>query len=206
MAVFLGTLGFGQAITPGVKFGINYATLAGADVRNPTTQSITTLNAGVFATFHVGSLFDIQPEVLYTRKGCKASADEEFFFGMNLHIEQTGTISYLEIPVLLKLNIPFLSNSIIRPVVFVGPAVSFVLKSKVELEINGESAPEQQFSDLNSSDFGVVFGAGMDFTFLSAITISLDARYDLGLQSINTSSNQKDIRNRVMAITAGIGF
>ena len=206
MAVLLSPLGLGQSISPGVKFGVNYAILVGADVRNPSTQSITTFNSGVYATFHVGSLFDIQPEVIYTRKGCKASADEMLFFGLNLHVEETATISYLEIPVLLKLNIPFLSTSLVRPTVFIGPSAAFVLKSKVEVEINGEVAPEQELSNLKSSDFGVILGVGVDFNVLSGIIVTLDARYDLGLQSINTSNNPKDIKNKVMTINAGIGF
>ena len=146
--------GLGQSINTGVKVGLNSASTGGKDA---SSQSITSFNAGFFASLNVIGLLSLQPELLYTMKGYKVEYPVPLQigpipFGSGL---LTAKISYLEIPVLLKLN-----TSSFRPLwpnIFVGPELAFKLSSKA---ISGSPSSEQNLQNINSTDFGIVFGAG----------------------------------------------
>jgi hypothetical protein len=193
------TNGFGQSMNIGVKVGINDATTGGADA---SSQSITSFNAGMFATFNVAGLLALQPELLYTMKGYKASypvMDEvgPIPFGSG---NVTAKISYLEIPVLLKLNTS--SLSIIRLNIFAGPEVAFKLSSKAT---SGSPSSEQDLQNINSTDFGIIVGAGININ-LPITTLMADIRYDIGMRALDSSSNPPDIKNRVLTLNVGVEF
>ena len=195
--VLVSTSGLAQSINTGVKVGLNSATIGGSDASG---QSITSFNAGIFATFDVAGLLALQPELLYTMKGYKASYPVPDVIGPipfgsgNL----TAKISYLEIPVLLKLNTS--SLGIIRPNIFAGPEVAFKLSSKAT---SGSPSSTQDLQNINSTDFGIIFGAGLNIN-LPITTIMVDIRYDIGMRDLNSSANPPDIKNRVLSVNAGI--
>ena len=195
--VIVSTSSFGQSISTGVKVGLNSATTGGSDASG---QSITSFNAGVFATFDVAGLLALQPELLYTMKGYKASYPVLDVLGPipfgsgNL----TAKISYLEIPVLFKLNTS--SLRMIRPNIFAGPEVAFKLSSKAT---SGSPSSEQDLQNINSTDFGIIVGAGVNIN-LPITTLMVDIRYDIGMRDLNSSSNPPDIKNRVLSLNAGI--
>jgi hypothetical protein len=181
----------------GIKAGLNVATTGGADA---SSQSITSFNAGMFATFNVAGLLAIQPELLYTVKGYKVSyavLDEigPIPFGSG---NVTGKISYLEIPILFKLNTS--SLSIIRPNIFAGPEVAFKLSSKA---VSGSPSSEQDLQNINSTDFGIIIGMGININ-LPITTLMIDIRYDIGMRVLHSSTNPPDIKNRVLTLNAGI--
>ena len=195
--VFISTSGYSQSINTGVKAGLNFATTGGTDA---SSQSINSFNAGILATFDVAGLLALQPELLYTMKGYNASYPVPEVIGPipfgsgNL----TGKISYLEIPVLLKLNTS--SLGIIRPNIFAGPEVAFKLSSKAT---SGSPSSEQDLQNINSTDFGIIVGAGININ-LPITTIMVDIRYDIGMRNLNSYSNPPDIKNRVLSLNAGI--
>ena len=198
----ISTIGFGQSVSTGIKVGLNFATVGGEYTNGLDLQSITAFNAGVFAKFDLLDLLALQPELLYTMKGYKLAETSIPMFG---NISVTGNISYLEIPVLLKLRIPFSSFGIIKTNIFAGPEVAFKLSAKAKNEINGQPSQTQDIPNTNSTDFGVIFGAGADID-LPITTIMIDVRYDLGLRTLDSSQNPSDIKNRVISINAGIGI
>jgi hypothetical protein len=195
--VLISTSGLGQSINTGVKVGLNSATIGGSDASG---QSITSFNAGIFATINVAGLLALQPELLYTLKGYKmnypvATEQGPIPFGS---VNVTGKISYLEIPVLLKLNTS--SLSIIRPNIFAGPEVAFKLSGKAT---SGSPSSEQDLQNINSTDFGIIVGAGININ-LPITTVMVDIRYDIGMRVLNSSPNPPDIKNRVLTLNAGI--
>ncbi len=195
--LLISTGGLCQSITTGVKVGLNSATTGGTD---GSSQSITSFNAGMFATFDVTGLLALQSELLYTMKGYKASYPVPEVigpipFGSGI---VTAKISYLEIPVLLKLNTSSLRT--IRPNIFAGPEVAFKLSSKA---ISGSPSSEQDLQNVNSTDFGIIVGAGININ-LPITTLMVDLRYDIGMRVLNSSPNPPDSKNRVLTLNAGI--
>jgi hypothetical protein len=200
---------FGQSGIKGVKVGLNFATVDGA-TNYIDNRSITTFDAGVFATFDVFALIALQPELLYTMKGYKLTYNVPQDIGIlarSDHLVVTGNNSYLEIPVLLKLNIPSSSLGIIKPNVFAGPEIAFALISKVKIE---DTDPvylqgNDDLTNTKTSDYGIIFGAGADIN-LPTITFMFDVRYDIGMKTLNLPQGPSHIKNRIITLNAGIGI
>ena len=173
----------------GAKAGINIAnvTFSGEGV-SASADSKTGFVGGAFAQFGIGSPFFIQPEVLYSQKGTKED-------------DVSLAADYLEIPVLFGAAFP-LSNSALKPMVFAGPAVGFVL-----------SCDEDGFDckdEIKSTDFSLVFGAGLEYA-LSRVVLFFDGRYNLGLTNVSEIEEvigEFDIsaKNRTWQFMAGVGF
>ena len=114
--LLLPNLSFAE-VKGGVKFGLNSAKLYGDDVEEledlvGNMDSKLGFCFGAFVTFSIHQMFAIQPEVLYTMKGAKM---EEQILGETLKV--WVNLNYVEIPVLVKLQIP--TQSSIKPNLFV---------------------------------------------------------------------------------------
>jgi hypothetical protein len=182
--------------TLGVKGGINIANVSTniTDIEE-LVDSKTGFVGGAFATFGLGSLFALQPELLYSQKGFKAEeSGAEAQLGVN----------YFEIPVLLKAQFKL---AMLRPAIYAGPVVSFETSCNLSvLEVSVECDEDEGFVDRKTTDWGAVFGANVDF-FLGPVMLLLDARYQLGLTNLADSPDvNEEVKNRVWQIMAGVGF
>jgi hypothetical protein len=173
-AALLGAPAAGLAQIPsfGIKGGLNLANTNGEDVDYRAGLSV-----GAFVSIPAGPMLALQPEALFSQKGEKIGGEK-------------STINYLEVPVLLKLS-PSLPGDMVRPIFFAGPSLGLLLSAK---------SGDVDFKNvMKSSDFGLIFGGGVEFGKLS-----LDARYNLGLSAINKEALANDIKNR--AITVMVGY
>jgi len=186
--------GFSQVqFKKGVKGGLNLANLGGSDVEN--TDNKTGFSFGVFAALQLANLIYFQPEILYTMKGAK----QKFDFGGET-IDVSIKLNYIEIPLLIRLNVPVQGASF-APNLFAGPAIAFNLSAKVKAEGGGESSEVDIKDDTKSTDFGLIVGVGSAFG-----PLVLDIRYILGLSSIDDSAEKADVKNRVISFNAGIAL
>jgi hypothetical protein len=66
---------------------------------------------------------------------------------------------------------------------------------------------EEELVKIKGSDFGLVFGEGVDFKVKNAIVI-LDIRYDLGLVNIAEPilGIENKMKNRSLILMVGCGF
>lgn len=185
----------------GVKFGLNSAKLYGDDV-NELEDWVGKLDSrlgfcfGGFVTFSIHEMFAIQPEVLYTMKGAKTEGQ---VLGETLKVWMN--LNYVEIPVLAKLQIP--TQGSIKPSLFVGPALGVKLSGKAKAEYAGESE-EEDIEDIKSTDFGLVFGGGVDFGLGKGYLI-VDLRYTLGLTTLSEFEDD-DVKNGVFSLMIGYSF
>ncbi|HEV8150943.1 MAG TPA: outer membrane beta-barrel protein, partial [Gemmatimonadales bacterium] len=120
----------------------------------------------------------------------------------------TGSFSlgYIEVPVLLKLRMPAKGNgSQFSPHVYGGGAIGFKAGCTIKAHPTGGSESSESCkvagSEQKSTDWSIVVGAGVDIG--RAI---LDARYDIGLATIDASSNPEDIKNRAFYLLVGWTF
>jgi len=185
---------YAQGITGGLKAGMNNANLHGDDVEGFGYESKMGFCAGGFISFKVANIVAIQPEVLYTQKGAKWE-----IVGMTW--KDTYNLNYLEIPVLLKVIMPI--QGMIKPHLFVGPYFAYNLTAKTKTEHNGYSEEIDVDEEVKDSDFGAVFGGGIDFG-LPAGKIVFDARYSLGLTTIDEEGF--DVKNNVFSFMLGYAF
>lgn len=137
----------------------------------------------------------IQPEVLYVRMGA------QYISGSDSLAYQ---YDYIQVPVLLKFNI--LPLGPIKPCVFAGPYGSALLSARRVSNIGGTHLDESIKSETNSTDYGLVFGGGVDFSLI-AFKLSVDARYCLGMTNIDKLATGGDsLKNKAFMVMVGIGF
>jgi hypothetical protein len=156
----------------GLKGGVNFSTLSqkGADVVSFSWEMAAGFTVGAFYTVNISEYLALQPELYYSKKGGKLEGGI-----LGVLASKSIAIHYLEIPLLLKLKFP--TQSRINPSVFVGPYVSLKLSDKGEIKVLGLEL-EEELIEIKGSDYGLVFGGGVDFKVSNAMVI-LDIRYDL---------------------------
>ena len=182
--------------TIGVKGGINVANVdTNVEDISDLIDSKTGFVGGGFVTLGLGSLFALQPELLYSQKGFQV--DE---FGETVKLNT----NYIEIPVLLKAQFKL---AMLRPAVYAGPVVSFETGCDVsvaDISVNCDEGGD--FDERKKNEWGAVFGANLDF-FLGPVTLILDGRYQLGLTNLNDAPDStEEVKNQVWQFMAGVGW
>lgn len=176
---------FARGLAVGPKLGLDLANLTGSDVQNNSIKIGAEI--GGYLTYSFSDLIALQPELIYTMKGANFDVGGRTF---------SDNFNYLEIPILARLS--FLKGKT-HPIVFLGPEVAMLLSA----DANGTDIKDR----LNSTDFGIVLGAGVGLG-LGRGTLTIDARYDLGLTSIGKEQAGKtpDVKNSVISLTVGYLF
>jgi hypothetical protein len=176
----------------GVKGGLNLANLTGSDVENTSIKPGAAV--GAFMCYKFTDIFAVQPEVLFIMKGAKEdSADVSIKWKAN----------YIEIPLLLKVSMP--TEGKIKPSLYVGPGIGILLSSKVS---DGEEVDLKDYT--KSSNISLIAGAAVAYQ-LEKGAVSLEARYDVGLQTIakngpDDTGTEPDIKTSDISIMVGYAF
>lgn len=197
--LLLPSLSSAKGVTAGFKIGVNYADVFGDDVPDMEAllgadfKSKFGLCAGGFIQIKLGKVLVIQPEFLYTMKGSRM---KEEILGETVKIR--FNLSYVEVPVLVKLMIPTPGG--VKPSLFVGPAIAFKLGAKLKAEALGDTTEEDLSDDMEDTGFGLIIGGGLGFGKLT-----FDVRYSLGLTSISIYEDE-DIKNGVISLNVGYSF
>jgi hypothetical protein len=153
----------------GIKGGINFSDLPTKN--SDKSKFLTGFNAGLFAKLPITPMFGIQPELLFTTKGSNVTYDNVFSNGT-----ARFSLNYLEVPVLLTVNISDNFN------IHVGPYASYLVTGKVKNIANVTLFNYEDninTDDYNRLDVGIVLGVGIDIG-----TFGLGARYTYGLTKI----------------------
>lgn len=184
LAVFVFGFANAQETKFGLKAGLNIANQKfEVEGSSMTANSIVGLQVGGFTEIKVDDKFAIQPEVLLSTEGSKLKADgEELLFNL----------SYINVPVMAKFYPAPKFN------IQAGPQLGFLVSAKGKY--NGGSKEDIK-DDLKSTNFGVNFGAGYEFTENCLI----DLRYNLGLSNISDSDGG-EIKGSVFSIALGYKF
>mgnify|MGYP001180904573 CR=1 FL=1 len=154
---------------------------------------------GAFLAINLNPTFSIQPEVFLWKGGVY---DQEDFEGTLYRYELV--LTYVHVPVLAKVHLA--REGALRPVLFAGPAVSFLSKAVNKYYEDGALIDDDDVKEfLKGTDFSAVFGGGLEF-YLDKIMLVLDVRYNLGLANVNNKGDETTAKNKAVMIMAGIGF
>lgn len=179
---FTSTLVAGEFSSRGMKIGINSAKFVGKDIPGKGVSSMPGFAIGGFFSYKFNERFSIQPEIFFTTKGTKINTIGE--------AELTNLFAYFEFPVLAKMT--FLPESRIKPNVFCGLALAFKYFALNDTGI---------LEDIRNTDFGLIFGAGIEFWKLS-----LDFCYNRGLVNFDKSEDDLDLKNSAVSFMIGYLF
>jgi hypothetical protein len=183
-----------QTVQGGIKGGVSFSTLDGfGDVIGnlPQIDTENRINwlAGVFVKVNLGRFFAFQPEVLYVRKGARLALTGLFTESV------TYNLSYIDIPLLARVQTSRGNGFYL----LVGPSIGLNVTAEAENEA-GET--EDVKDGINTSDMGLVIGAGVDFAHLV-----LEGRYTQGLSNIlKDALDEAPVKNRAVSLLFGIRF
>lgn len=179
--------------------GVNVADLAGADNDFAPHDRFGFIGGGSLA-LSTSDRVAIQLDVLYAQKGGEENTNQD-----PSDPEDQFYVDYLELPLLFKVA---LSTTGTRPSLFVGPSVAFELSCTYDAFPDGESDPvdcPEAGIQTRSVDVGVAFGLDVEIPLGSGVLV-IDGRGIVGLQSIDDSEADLDIRNRILALLVGYRF
>ncbi|MGB0177876.1 MAG: porin family protein, partial [Owenweeksia sp.] len=184
-----------QELSFGPKIGFTSSTLAGNDVPDGT-NSVSNFTAGVFFKANAGDIVSFQPEILYAQRGATTTSGND-------PDGQTLDVDYLQIPVLIKAQVPI--GETIYPFVYAGPYGAFELSNNYQAAIFDGSIVFTDQADVNDFDFGAVVGLGMDFQ-VNSFFLGFDARYDIGMsRTVKIDGEEQDMKNRAFTLFASFG-
>ena len=182
-----------KPVTFGFKGGISISKVSG-DLTDGMSSRMG-FTGGFYVSMNVSPNISIQPEAIYSMKG----AEEEGYIDL---IDETmkaeANFDYVEIPVLIKVTVP--TQSGIATSFYAGPAVAFKTSAKFTLSVGDESATVD-IDNAKSTDFGLVFGGGVQFPF-GASSIGIEARYSMGLGEFLESADEAFTEDAINLINA----
>lgn len=194
-----------------VSGGYDLTTFFGSGAEGASSRGSLGLGASA-ALASVGPVI-LVAEAYYRQKGARSVAE----FNQQVFEEGAAEIGldYVEIPVLLRVNLPTVGERFV-PYVNGGPA--FAWKIDCGIRFQGETGTaEQDCDDLQEGNFeetlrsyeqGLVLGGGVDIAVLGGIgAINIDARMTRGLSRINeTAQGGAEVRNRAFSVMLGYSF
>ena len=177
---------FGQ-FTIGPKVGYNASKLStNLDTVSSTFKS--GFQIGVFV--RIGKKFYVQPELYYTTQG-------GVFESNTNNWQQKVSIGSLDIPLLVGFKL--INAKVVNLRILAGPLASFVVNKSVK-DAGGILGPIET-ADLNSINWAIQAGAGLDVLFMT-----LDVRYQIGLNNLIKDINNATINSKNSVWVVSLGF
>ena len=159
-------------------------------------------SVGGFVRYDINERFAVQPEGAYALKGVKYSGGC-YVEGYRVDMDYVYKTNYFEFPMLgvVKFGAPDRA----RFELLFGPYLALKVSSTVNVKVSlmGQSEDEDvDYEGVNGMDFGFIWGAGI--THPSGVVA--DVRYGMGLGGVHESSTAPEVKNSVIALTAGFVF
>lgn len=184
-----------EKIQIGAKIGTNYANVYDSEGEEFDADPKFGLAAGVFLAIPIGTYIGIQPEVLFSQKGFKATGSilgEEYKF--------TRTTNYIDIPIYLALKpSPFLT-------IVAGPQFSYLMSRKDDFEslfLNTEQEDDFENENIRKNTLGASFGLDIN---INHFVIGARAAWDLQDNKGDGTSSTPRYKNTWLQATVGFKF
>jgi hypothetical protein len=174
----------------GAKAGVNINKISGKSYKQGFNYNY---QLGGFLQFNFSRRFGIQPEVNFVQSASEFSNDASDVYDDIFRdgSQKKATLSYLEIPLLLNINVGESKHIKLQ----FGPAYGAVLKQTVDSLVNNGNV-------YKNADWSAIGGVWIQLPL-----INIGARYKLGLANINSNSiSTATWKNQAIQIFAGITF
>jgi Outer membrane protein beta-barrel domain len=179
----------------GLKIGSNYSNVYDSQGSQFVADGKYGLAAGAFLSLPLGKFIGIQPEVIYSEKGFKASGA---FLGSNYSVTRTTT--YIDVPLLLAVKpASFLT-------ILAGPQYSFLIKQDNNFSSSLATVDQQKIFDNDNIRKNVLgLTGGVDIN-LSNFVIGARAGWDVQNNNGDGSSTVPRYKNVWYQATIGFRF
>lgn len=179
----------------GLKIGANYANIYDSHGEEFRADGKLGFATGAFLSIPISKYIGVQPEVLISQKGFKATGE---FFGSSYELVRTTT--YLDIPLFVS----------VKPseffTIMAGPEYSYLLKQKDTFTnslIDYEQEQEFTNDDIRKNTLSLIVGADIN---IKPIVIGLRAAWDLQENQGDGTSNTPRYKNVWYQMTFGYRF
>ncbi len=179
----------------GVKLGANYSNVYDAQGEAFVADPKIGLAGGAFLAIPIGKYIGVQPEILFSQKGFKATGR---ILGDNYTL--TRTTSYIDVPLLFA----FKPSEFLT--ILAGPQYSYLLNQKDEFKNATTSiAQEQEFLNDNVRKNTLCITGGVDVN-IRHFVIGARAGWDVQNNSGNGTSTTPRYKNVWYQATIGYRF
>ncbi len=174
----------------GVRAGLNFSSVTGDDVNDSELKSRTGFAFGGYMTYRLSPTVSLQPELYYSMQGAERRSDVG---GGTLKLD------YIQVPLLVRAQLPISGKVGVH--VVGGLAMGILVNA--EAKQGGQTV---DFKDVTSTfDFGIDVGAGIDVP-LDSGGLNFELRYNFGITTVDETSQEAEIKNRVFSLLAGYYF
>lgn len=176
----------------GIKAGGNYANVYDEQTEDFNADSKLGFVAGGFMSIPLGSMFGIQPEVLFSQKGFKAQG---ILLGSSYKL--TRTTNFIDVPIF------FTVKPMDKLTILLGPQFSYLTKQKDVLETSLTSVEQtQEFKNENLRKNILGASVGVNFN-LSQFVLGARACFDLYTNHGDGTSTTPRYKNAWFQATIG---
>ena len=163
--------------TYSIGFHAGYNNARARHLNGGSTSARPCMVAGVsLNVFPTNAMIGYRAEIHFIQKGASIKSDTtraSFYF------------NYIEIPLLFRTAA---SLEGIKPYIFAGPKIGFLIANRAKIETNGVSKKIDLKDDTEPIDFSIDGGGGLEYT-VGRMTTFAAIRYSLGLLDIDKSRN-----------------
>jgi opacity protein-like surface antigen len=186
----------------GVKAGLNMSKFTGDDAEDESYAM--GMAGGVVMGYNFSEMFTLMPEVMFMWKGSKETDPDS-------DVEITWKFYYVDINVLAKVTVP--TEGSIKPHFLAGPYIGIKASHGWSADVDVDPADEEFIDEmldefLKGTDFGLLFGAGVDYVLDNGHMVTLEGRYGLGLTTIldDMEGEEVDVKNNSITFLLGYSF
>ncbi len=182
-------------ITFGIKAGANYSNVYDSQNQDFNADPKLGFAGGVFVGIPLGSFLGIQPELLYSQKGFKATGT---LLGSPYSL--TRTTNYLDVPILIALKPIGLIT------ILVGPQYSYLLSQKDVYDNSIMTVVQEQTfknENIRKNTFGILGGVDIN---LSNLVIGARVGWDITNNNGDGTSTTPRYKNVYYQATLGYRF
>lgn len=184
-----------EKIHIGAKIGMNYANVYDTEGEEFDADPKLGLAAGAFLSIPIGTYIGIQPELMFSQKGFKATGSV-----LGSEYEFTRTTNYIDIPIYLALK----PSSFLT--IVAGPQFSYLMSRKDNFEssfLNTEQEDEFENENIRKNTLGASFGLDIN---INHFVIGARAAWDLQDNKGDGTSSTPRYKNTWLQATVGFKF
>jgi len=179
----------------GLKAGTNFSKIYDSQNTSAVSDGKFGFAGGLFIAIPIGELFGIQPEVMFSQKGFKATAD---ILGNNFNF--TRTTNYIDLPIFFA----FKPSEFLK--LLAGPQYSYTMQQNTKITSGTTTLAEEQIILNNSIRKNILgFSTGFEFT-MKHVVMGARVAWDLQTNNADGSASSPRYKNMLYQFTAGYRF
>ncbi|MFZ4398899.1 MAG: porin family protein [Bacteroidales bacterium] len=184
-----------EAFKLGFKIGTNLSNVYDAQGEDFVADPKLGLVLGGFVSIPIGTFIGVQPELLFSQKGFKATGKL-----LGFPYEFTRTTNYIDIPIF------FTVKPIEALTIMAGPQYSFLIKQSDAFNsaiVNTLQEQEFENDNIRKNTFSFIWGADVNF---SSLVIGGRVGWDLSNNNGDGTSTTPRYKNVWYQLTLGLRF